>query len=144
MSEFVILTDSGCDLTEQMAKEMDLVVLPLSVNVDGKEYYNYLDEREISHRDFYALLRAGNTGKTSAINLDAFKEAMEAILKDGKDVLYLGFSSGLSGTYQVGALAAEELAEKYPERKILTADTLCASLGQGLLVYYAVQQKQIL
>lgn len=142
MSEYVILTDSGCDLTDALAKELELTVLPLSVTVNGKEYHNYLDEREISHKDFYALLRDGNTGKTSAINLDTFKEAMEAILKEGKDVLYLGFSSGLSGTYQVGALAADELAEKYPDRKILTADTLCASLGQGLLVYHAVQQKR--
>lgn len=142
MSEYVILTDSGCDLTDALAKELELTVLPLSVTVNGKEYHNYLDEREISHKDFYALLRDGNTGKTSAINLDTFKGAMEAILKEGKDILYLGFSSGLSGTYQVGALAADELAEKYPDRKILTADTLCASLGQGLLVYHAVQQKR--
>lgn len=142
MSDFVILTDSGCDLTAKMAEELELAVLPLSVNVNGKEYHNYLDEREISHKDFYALLRAGNTGKTSAINLEAFEEAMEAILKEGKDVLYLGFSSGLSGTYQVGALAAQEMSEKYPERKILCADTLCASLGQGLLVYYAVMEKR--
>ncbi len=142
MSEYVILTDSGCDLPAALAAELELTVLPLSVNVNGKEYYNYLDEREISHKDFYALLRAGHTGKTSAINLDTFKEAMEAILKEGKDVLYLGFSSGLSGTYQVGALAAEEMAEKYPDRKILHADTLCASLGQGLLIYHAVMQKR--
>lgn len=142
MSEYVILTDSGCDLPNGLAKELDLVVLPLSVTVAGKEYRNYLDEREISHKDFYALLRAGNTGKTSAINLDTFKQAMEEILQEGKDILYLGFSSGLSGTYQVGALAAEEMSEKYPDRKILTADTLCASLGQGLLVYYAVMQKR--
>ncbi|MBQ9952744.1 MAG: DegV family protein [Clostridia bacterium] len=142
MSEFVILTDSGCDLTAKLAEELELVVLPLSVTVNGKEYHNYLDEREISHKDFYALLRAGNTGKTSAINLDTFKEAMNEILKEGKNILYLGFSSGLSGTYQVGALAAEEMAEKYPERKILHADTLCASLGQGLLIYHAVMQKR--
>ncbi len=142
MRDYVILTDSGSDFPAKMAEELDLRVLPLSVTVNGKEYRNYLDEREISHKDFYALLRAGNTGKTSAINLDTFKEAMEAILKEGKDVLYLGFSSGLSGTYQVGALAAEELKEAYPESKILCADTLCASLGQGLLVYYAVMQKR--
>ncbi len=142
MRDYVILTDSGCDFPAELAQELDLCVLPLSVTVNGKEYRNYLDEREISHKDFYALLRAGNTGKTSAINLDTFKDAMEAILKEGKDILYLGFSSGLSGTYQVGALAAEELKEKYPESKLLHADTLCASLGQGLLVYHAVMQKR--
>ncbi len=142
MRDYVILTDSGCDFPAELAKELELCVLPLSVTVNGKEYRNYLDEREISHKDFYALLRAGNTGKTSAINLDTFKEAMEAILKEGKDILYLGFSSGLSGTYQVGALAAEELKEKYPESKLLHVDTLCASLGQGLLVYHAVMQKR--
>ena len=142
MRDYVILTDSGCDFPAELAKELELCVLPLSVTVNGKEYRNYLDEREISHKDFYALLRQGNTGKTSAINLDTFKDAMEAILKEGKDVLYLGFSSGLSGTYQVGALAAEELKEKYPESKLLHADTLCASLGQGLLVYHAVMQKR--
>ncbi len=141
MSDYVILSDSGSDLPQNLVEKFDLTILPLSVTVEGKEYKNYPDEREISNKDFFALLREGKTGKTSAINLESFLAAMEPILQAGKDLLYLGFSSGLSGTYQVGAMAAQELAEKYPERKIYAVDTLCASLGQGLLLDHAARLK---
>ena len=142
MSEYVIMTDSSCDLPAKLADEMALTVLPLYVDVDGQKYTNYLDEREISFAEIYAKLRTKCPAKTSAVNVNDFMEPMESLLKDGKDVLYIGFSSGLSGTYNAGAMAARELAEKYPERKILTTDSLCASMGQGLLVYLAWQQKQ--
>ncbi len=142
MSEYVIMTDSSCDLPAKLADEMELTVLPLYVDVDGQKFTNYLDEREISFAEIYAKLRTKCPAKTSAVNVNDFMEPMESLLKDGKDVLYIGFSSGLSGTYNAGAMAARELAEKYPERKILTSDSLCASMGQGLLVYLAWQQKQ--
>ncbi len=142
MSEYVIMTDSSCDLPAKLADEMELTVLPLYVDVDGQKFTNYLDEREISFAEIYAKLRTKCPAKTSAVNVNDFMEPMESLLKDGKDVLYIGFSSGLSGTYNAGAMAARELAEKYPERKILTTDSLCASMGQGLLVYLAWQQKQ--
>ena len=142
MSKYVIMTDSSCDLPAKLADEMELTVLPLYVDVDGQKFTNYLDEREISFAEIYTKLRTKCPAKTSAVNVNDFMEPMESLLKDGKDVLYIGFSSGLSGTYNAGAMAARELAEKYPERKILTTDSLCASMGQGLLVYLAWQQKQ--
>ena len=142
MSDFVIVTDSSCDLPASLADKMELSVLPLTVYVEGRQYINYLDEREISFADFYKKLRTKCPTKTSAVNMNDFLAPMEEIVKSGKDLLYIGFSSGLSGTYNAGAAAAQEIAEKYPERKLMAVDSLCASLGQGLLVYHAWQQKQ--
>ena len=140
MSQYRIMTDSSCDLPAALAAELELTVLPLTVTIDEKSYTNYLDEREITFKDCYAALRDGREAKTAAANVDSFEQAMEPILQAGEDILYLGFSSALSSTYNAGALAAEQLAEKYPDRKILTVDTLSASMGQGLLVYLTVQQ----
>ena len=142
MSDFVIMTDSSCDLPAALAEEMELTVLPLYVDVDGQKYTNYLDEREISFAEIYAKLRTKCPAKTSAVNMNDFMEPMESLLAAGKDVLYIGFSSGLSGTYNAGVLAARELSEKYPERKIYTVDSLCASMGQGLLVWHAWNEKR--
>ena len=142
MSDYVIMTDSSCDLPAKLAEEMELSVLPLSVFIEDKQYTNYLDEREISFAEIYKKLRTKCPAKTSAVNMEAFLEPMEEIAKSGKDLLYIGFSSGLSGTYNAGAAAAQEIAEKYPERKILAVDSLCASMGQGLMVYLAWQKKQ--
>lgn len=142
MSQYRIMTDSSCDLPAALAAELELTVLPLTVTIDEKSYTNYLDEREITFKDCYAALRDGRDAKTAAANVDSFEQAMEPILQAGEDILYLGFSSALSSTYNAGALAAEQLAEKYPDRKILTVDTLSASMGQGLLVYLTVQQKR--
>ena len=142
MRDFVIMTDSSCDLPASLAEKMELSVLPLSVYIEDKQYVNYLDEREIAFSEIYAKLRTKCPAKTSAVNMNDFLAPMEEILKAGKDLLYIGFSSGLSGTYNAGAAAAQEMAEKYPERKVLAVDSLCASMGQGLLVYHAWQQKQ--
>jgi DegV family protein with EDD domain len=136
------MTDSSCDLPAGLAAELELEVLPLSVLIDGKSYVNYLDERDITFADCYAALRAGKNATTSAVNVEAFVQAMEPHLQAGEDILYLGFSSALSGTYNAGAVAAQQLAEKYPERKLYAVDTLSASMGQGLLVYLTVQQKR--
>ena len=142
MSDFVIMTDSSCDLPASLAEEMELTVLPLTYYIEDKVYTNYLDEREIAFSEIYAKLRTKCPAKTSAVNMNDFMAPMESLLSAGKDVLYIGFSSGLSGTYNAGAAAAKELAERYPERKIYTVDSLCASLGQGLLIYHAWQEKQ--
>lgn len=142
MSEYVIMTDSSCDLPSALAEQMELTVLPLYVDVDGQKYTNYLDEREISFVDIYAKLRTKCPSKTSAVNMNDFMEPMESLLRAGKDVLYIGFSSGLSGTYNAGAMAARELGEKYPERRIYAVDSLSASMGQGLLIWHAWQKKQ--
>lgn len=142
MSDYVIMTDSSCDLPAELAAEMDLAVLPLSIFIDGCRFANYLDGREISFPDIYARLRTKCPAKTSSVSLGAFLDAMENIALSGRDILYIGFSSGLSGTYSAGASAAREIGERYPERKILAVDSLAASMGQGLLVYLAWQQKQ--
>ncbi len=142
MNDYIIMTDSSCDLPAKLADEMALTVLPLSVYIEDTKYVNYLDEREIAFSELYAKLRTKCPAKTSAINMNDFLTPMEEILKSGRDILYIGFSSGLSGTYNAGAAAAREMAEKYPERKVYAVDSLCASMGQGLLVYHAWKHKQ--
>lgn len=141
MNDYVIITDSACDLPAEMVNELGIHVIPLSVIVNGQSYKIYPDERALKTVDYYNMLREGVLGKTSAANVFDFEEAMEPYLREGRDVLYLAFSSALSGTYNASVIAAEELSEKYPDRKILTADTLCASMGQGLLVYLAAKKK---
>ena len=138
---FTILTDSSCDLPAKIAEQLHVRVIPLSVLVDGKLYRNYLDERDITFADFYTRLPEMKSVSTSAANVDEFTTVMESEILTGRDVLYLGFSSGLSATYNAAVQAAKELSEKYPTHKIYTVDTLAASMGQGLLVYLAVLEK---
>ena len=140
--EYVIMTDSSCDLPQELADQLGLEVLPLEVMADGKNYRNWLDGREIGFKEFYKLAREGKELKTSAVNTAAFEEKMEELLKEDRDILYIGFSTGLSTTYNSGEAAARELREKYPDRKIYTVDTLAASLGQGMITYYAAKKKE--
>ena len=140
--EYVIMTDSSCDLPQELADQLGLEVLPLEVMADGKNYRNWLDGREIGFKEFYKLAREGKELKTSAVNTAAFEEKMEKLLEEGKDILYIGFSAGLSTTYNSGEAAARELREKYLDRKIYTVDTLAASLGQGMIIYYAAKKKE--
>ena len=140
--EYVIMTDSSCDLPQELADQLGLEVLPLEVMADGKNYRNWLDGREIGFKEFYKLAREGKELKTSAVNTAAFEEKMEELLKEDRDILYIGFSTGLSTTYNSGEAAARELREKYPDRKIYTVDTLAASLGQGMIIYYAAKKKE--
>ena len=142
MSEYVIVTDSSADLTDGMVKELGVEVLPLSFTVKGQTYHNYPDNRDMDPKDFYAMLRAGEMATTAAVNVADYTSALEPLLESGKDVLVLAFSSGLSATYQSSVIAVNELKDKFPERKIFTVDTLCASMGQGLLVYLAAKKKQ--
>ena len=142
MGEYVILTDSSADLTAELAAELGVEVIPLSFTMEDKTYFNYPDNRDIDPADFYARLRGGAMATTAAVNVADYTEAMEPILKEGKDVLVLAFSSGLSATCHSAQIAAGELMEQYPDRKVYVVDTLCASLGQGLLVWYAARMKQ--
>ena len=142
MSEFTILTDSSADLDAEMAQQLGVQVLPLTFTIEGSDYHNYPDNREMDPHLFYEKLRAGQVATTAAVNMNQYMEAIEPLLQAGQDVLVLAFSSGLSATYQASVLAVEELRERYPQRQIYTVDTLCASLGQGLLVYLAVQQQR--
>ena len=131
---FQIVTDSSCDLPQALADELDLAVLPLHVLIGEHTYANYLDGREIGFKEFYDKLRNGERATTSAVNVSEFTAVMEEKLKAGLDILFIGFSSGLSTTYQSGAIACGELREKYPERKLVVIDSLCSSSGYGLLV----------
>lgn len=135
---YKIITDTGCDMPASMCKDLNLVVVPLSVLYKGETFTEY---SEPWLQELYQGLRSGEKATTSAINPDGWSRALEPILAAGEDVLVMAFSSGLSTTYQSAVIAANELAEKYPDRKIRVVDTLCASLGQGLLVWYACQKR---
>ena len=135
---YKIVTDTCCDFPAEMYKELDLAVCPLGVLYKGEVCDNYTEQWL---KDFYNGLRNGETATTSAVNIDGWKKVIEPVLQAGNDALVLVFTSGLSGTYQNATIAAEELQESYPDRKINVVDTLCASLGQGLLVYYACQKR---
>lgn len=141
MSEYVIVTDSSADLTAEMVRELELSVLPLSFILRGTTLKNYPDNRDMAPEEFYRLIREGEMPTTAAVNMQEYVDFITPILEGGKDVLVLAFSSGLSSTCQAAQMAAEELREKYPERKIYVVDTLCASLGQGLLVWYAAKKR---
>lgn len=135
---YQIITDTCCDYPTQMYGELGLTVVPLSILYKGVNYNEYT----VSWlKDFFDGLRAGETASTSAVNPATWASYMEPSLKEGKDVLVMAFSSGLSTTYQSAVIAAEELMEKYPDRKIKVVDTLCASLGQGLLAWYACKKR---
>ncbi|MEG0442014.1 MAG: DegV family protein [Oscillospiraceae bacterium] len=141
MSDYVIVTDSSADLTADLVNELGVEVLPLTFTIKGKTYQNHPDNRDMDPKLFYELLRNEEMATTAAVNVADYTELLTPILQSGKDVLILVFSSGLSATYQSACLAAGELAEEFPDRKIMTVDTLAASLGEGLLVWHAAQLK---
>lgn len=139
MSNFVIITDSACDIKPSLLEKWEVPYINMSFRIEGedREYSN--EDMEIT--DFYNKMRNGAVAKTAAINPDAFAEKFEEILKEGKDILCLAFSSGLSTTYNSARIAADDVLEKYPERKVIVVDSLCASSGQGLFVYLTVEKK---
>jgi len=140
MRDFVIVTDSATDISSEMVKSLGLHVVQLAVIMDGAEP---MPGDCIDPKEFYAELRAKKDATTSAVNIDQFLAYFGEILeKKDTDILYLGFSSGLSGTYNASCVAMRELSEKYPDRKLYSVDTLCASMGQGLLVWYAAKLKE--
>lgn len=139
MRDYVILTDSGTDLSYETAEQLGISMLDMTVIKEGD---TPRPNSEVDVKEFYDFIRSKKTATTAAINTDTFISAMEKLILDGKDVIYLGFSSGLSSTFNSGRIAAEELSEKYPEHKIYACDTLCASLGQGMLVYLAARKQQ--
>jgi len=134
---FAVVCGATLDLPQSVIEEYDLEVIPMNVRVGEQDYLYHPDEKELSCKEFYERLRAGEDPRTSQITPVVFEEVFGRFLKEGKDVLYIAFSSGLSGTYNSARLAAEELLEKYPERKVVCIDSLCASIGEGLLVYLA-------
>ena len=140
MSEYIIMTDSTVDLPkEYLIEELQVPYIPLSYIMDG---VTYEDMSGLSGKEFFDKIRAGSLPTTSQVNPEQAKKALEPYVKEEKDILFIGFSSALSGTFNSIRMAAEELREEYPERKIITVDSLCACLGEGLLVYKAVQLKR--
>lgn len=142
LKPYVIISDSTADLSESIVKEIDVAIMPLQFEMDGITYRNYPDEREMKSADFYGLMRSGKMPKTSQLNVTDFCEFFSGYLLQGQDILYLSFSSGLSGTYNNSLIAIEELKEQFPEREILSVDTLAASMGEGLLVYLTAQKRK--
>lgn len=139
MNNYTIFTDSGCDLSQEVLEQWNIKYCCLSFTFDNDEqiYYNY----DLPTEEFYQKMRDGHIAKTSGVNVDKFKDAFTEELKNGNDILYLGFSSGLSVTYSCAHSAAEELRVEFPDRKIITIDTLSASGGLGLLVYLAKEKR---
>lgn len=140
MSNYTIFTDSACDIRPEVLAEWGVPFCSLTFHFEGspKEYSNY----ELSSGEFYGRMRARGVARTAAVNMEVFRRAFEPLLQQGQDILYLGFSSGLSGTCQAGAMAAAELREQYPQRKILTVDTLAASGGEGLLLWLTLEEQR--
>lgn len=140
--QFEIVTDSSANLPEDMIEKYHLTILSLSFFVDKVEYYGYEKGKLTDLSKFYAMMRDKKDITTSLVNTKLAMEQCEELLKAGKDVLYIGFSSGLSGSYQSVSVALDELKENYPDRQILYVDTLAAALGEGLLVRYAVDLRE--
>ena len=137
---YVIFADSSCDIEPELLAQWEVPFVSLTVKFDDEtEAFSNFDR---PFPAFYQKMRDGGVARTAAANMDSFRQAFEPYVKAGKDVLYIGFSSGLSTTVNSGAMAAKELMEEYPERKVITVDTFGASAGYGLLVYLAVQEKR--
>ena len=140
MSEYLLSTSSTTDLPKWYIEQNNLLFFSFSFDMEGKEYRDNFGE-DMPVKDFYANLRSGIDSTTSMINRAAFEAGFIPYLEKGVDILHIEFSSALSGSYQNARAAAEELNGKYPG-KLTVIDSLCASLGQGLLVDYAVQMKK--
>lgn len=142
MSSYVIVTDSSCDLPADLVQQLELYTVPLAFLFGESSYYNYPDHREMSPKTFYDRLRGGEMATTNAVNVGQVTDFLTPLLEQGLDVLILSFSSGLSTAFNSYSIAAEDLAAQYPQRTIAVVDTLCASLGQGMLVYQAARLRQ--
>ena len=139
MANYKIVTDSCCDFTDEMYRQYDVACAPLSVLYKGVLYDNFSDDARM--KELYDGIRGGEMPTTSAVNPEGWTNVMRPALDAGQDVLAICFSSGLSTTYQSAVIAADELREFYPDRKIVVIDSLCAALGQGLLVWHACQKR---
>lgn len=129
MNQFFISTDTGADLPEHYCHSHEISVLPLPVNMDGQTYLG----NELDVKAFYQKLREGSLPTTSAANLEDTSNLFRRILSQGHDLLHIAFSSGLSSTANAAFLAAEQIRAEFPDRELIVVDSLCASLGQGLL-----------
>jgi len=138
LKDYIITVNSTVDLPKEWLVRRKVPVVPLRYTIDGKTYE---DMAGLSPKEFFGKLREGKMSVTSQVNPGEAKEALRPFLLEGKDILHLAFSSGLSGTCNSMRIAAEELMEEFPDQKVMVIDTLCACLGEGLLLYYALKRK---
>lgn len=139
MSEFIITADSTVDLPKEYLVEKNIPIMALSYILDG---VTYEDGNGLTGEEFYNKIREGAMPTTSQVNPEQARAALEPFVKEGKDVIHIAFTSGLSGSYNSARIAAEELCEEYPERKIVVIDSLCAAMGEGMLLYKAIELKE--
>ncbi len=139
MSDYVVSVNSTVDVPKEWLEERGVPVVPLKYTIDGETYE---DMEGLSSKEFFAKLREGDMSVTSQVNPDEAYERLKPIVEAGNDLLHLAFSSGLSGTCESMQIAAKQLSEEFPERKIIVVDTLCASMGEALLLYYVLKQKE--
>ena len=139
MRDFIITTDTTCDLPKDYLEEHQIDVVPLYYNFDGQVYGG---DKDLAPEEFYAKMRGGLMPTTMAANPETVRELFEKKLAEGRDILHIGFSSGLSSSYNAAAVVGRELGEEHPDAKIIVIDSLCASLGEGLLVHKAVMMKK--
>lgn len=142
MKDFVLVSDSTADLPKEVIKELEIGIVPFSYSINDEVFQYYLDERDMPIKEFYDRLRAGAMPVTSQINPNTYKEFFEKYVKEGKDVLYLSFTSGLSGSYQTAQLGIELLKEQYPDANVYAYDSLSASIGQGIFLYIVGYMKK--
>lgn len=142
MKKYILVTDSVTDLPDSLAKELDLVVLPLKYHIDNKDYINYLDYRMQDINEFYNEIKGGKQATTSQLVPEDYISTLTPYLEQGNDVLIISFSSKLSGTFNSARLASIELQDKYPNNKIIVIDSKSASLGEGFLVTLAANEKK--
>lgn len=141
MRDYVIISDATCDLSQEYVDKNNIDIIGMNVYMGDQSFVHYLDFRNMSINDFYHNLYNGVIATTSQINSLVYEEIFSKYLKEGKDVLYICFSSGLSSTYEVSVLCANMLNEKY-DNKVYVVDSLAASSGEGLLVMGANNNKQ--
>ena len=142
MRDYIIMTDSCCDLNQQEVEELDLTVLPLSFTIEGRTLLNTPDCADMAPEEFFQKIAAGADCTTAAVNVGQVTDAMKAALSEEKDILCICFSSALSTTYQSACIAANDLRAEHPEAKIIVIDSLSASRGQGMLLYRAVRERR--
>lgn len=139
---YTILTDSCCDLSQQLVDELDVRVIPMGFEIDGKKYLNYSDNREISTVDFFNLMRQKKVATTSQVTPEMYLKYFHEEYEKKNDILVLSFSSALSGTCNAGFVARMQFIEDHPDANIVIFDTLAACGGEGLMVYYAAKNRE--
>lgn len=139
---YKIITDSSANLTEEMIEQYDIDIIPLVFKIGEEEFHSYVKGEKTDIKQFYDRMRQGEVITTSLISMEKCQKVFESNLKEGKDILYISFSSALSGTYNAAIMVAKNLEKDYPERKIYVVDSLSASMGEGLLVYHCTEQKR--